>query len=362
VERLEDRTVPTVTASVTNGSLVIKGDSAAGSTLAITASDVDADGVADTFTVTDGTTAVGTFSGVTKDVVLRLSANDDAVTIDLKGLTAPRNVVANLGDGTNSLTLDNGTVKGSVSVLGGAGTDTVTLGGTAAVTVDGNANFNLGDAADDVLHLGKATVEGWLSAVAANDITLDDASTVGHGVWILGGTGGNTVSLNGTVEGSVAFIAPWGSTAGSDVTIAGTVDGGVTVQGSSQADTLTVTGDIGGSLRASLGGGDDTASIGGTVTGNLILDGGAGNDTLTLSGLVGGRTSVTGGAGDDKFTVAATADLTGNATVNLGAGNDTCTVDDAATIATLVVNGGSGTDTFVGTKTKTGLKLVSFEA
>src|SRR5207249_3004250 len=93
LERLEDRSVPAVTASVTNGSLVIKGDSAAGSTLAITASDTDADGVADTFTVTDGATAVGTFNGVTKDVVLRLSANDDAVTIDLNGLSAPRNVV-----------------------------------------------------------------------------------------------------------------------------------------------------------------------------------------------------------------------------------------------------------------------------
>jgi hypothetical protein len=140
------------------------------------------------------------------------------------------------------------------------------------------------------------------------------------------------------------------------------VDGGVTVQGSSQADKLTVTGDIGGSLRASLGGGDDTASIGGTVTGNLILDGGAGNDTLTVSGTVGGRTAIIGGAGDDTLTVTKTADLMGAATVNLGAGNDKFTLDDAATITTMLANGGSGTDTFVGTKTRTGLKLVSFEA
>src|SRR6516164_8401360 len=163
VQRLEDRTVPAVTASVVNGSLVVKDGGSAASNIAITASDTNADGVADTFTVTDGGTTVGTFSNVTKDVVLRLGSEDDTATIDLNKLSAPRNIVANLGDGTNSLSIDNGTVKGFLNVAGGAGTDTVTLGGTAALTVNGNAYVNLGDAADDVLHLGNATVQGSLT-------------------------------------------------------------------------------------------------------------------------------------------------------------------------------------------------------
>ena len=48
--------------------------------------------------------------------------------------------------------------------------------------------------------------------------------------------------------------------------------------------------------------------------------------------------------------------------MNLGAGNDTLTLDDAAVITSLIANGGPGTDTFVGTKTRTGLTLVSFES
>src|SRR5881275_1744791 len=91
LEVLEDRSVPAATAGVVNGSLVVVGDPASPSDLAITASDTNSDNVADTFTVTDGSTAVGTFGGVTRDVVLRLSNNDDTASIDLGGLSTPRN-------------------------------------------------------------------------------------------------------------------------------------------------------------------------------------------------------------------------------------------------------------------------------
>src|SRR4051812_1863205 len=83
LQPLEDRSVPAVTASVVNGNLVIKGDAAAASNLAITASDTNGDKVADTFAVSDGGTSVGSFSGVTKDVVLHLTNSDDTVSIDL---------------------------------------------------------------------------------------------------------------------------------------------------------------------------------------------------------------------------------------------------------------------------------------
>ncbi len=361
LETLEDRSVPAVTASVTNGSLIIKGDSAAASQLTITASDTNSDGVADTFQVVDGSTTVGTFSNVTRDVILRLSDNDDTVAIDLGGLSTPRGIQANLGDGANTLTIDNGTVKGSLSVLGGADTDTVTLGGTAALTVNGSAAFDLGDAADDVLHLADATVNGNLAAYFANTVTLDAASTVGRSVYILGGTGGNTVTVDGSVQGNVIFASAFGTTAGNTFTLTGTVDGNVAFYGSNQADTVNVSGSVGGSLLAFLAGGDDTADISGTVTNSLSLDGGTGNDTMTLGGTVGERTFVNGGAGDDKLSITSSADLMGRATVNLGAGADAITLDDGAGITTLLINGGTGSDTFNGTKTRNGLTLVSFE-
>ncbi|MFO0845254.1 MAG: hypothetical protein U0797_23205 [Gemmataceae bacterium] len=60
------------------------------------------------------------------------------------------------------------------------------------------------------------------------------------------------------------------------------------------------------------------------------------------------------------MTVTSTAQFLASAVFSLGAGADTFTLDDAATIATMLVNGGTGTDTFVGTATRTGLRLVSF--
>src|SRR5207247_3780174 len=75
---------------------------------------------------------------------------------------------------------------------------------------------------------------------------------------------------------------------------------------------------------------------------------------------VRGRTSSSTGSGDDSLTMAATADLTGAAAVSLGSGDDTLTLDDAATISTLRVAGGRGTNAFVGTNTRTGLTLIDF--
>jgi hypothetical protein len=44
----------------------------------------------------------------------------------------------------------------------------------------------------------------------------------------------------------------------------------------------------------------------------------------------------------------------------MGSGADAVTLDDAATIGTLFVSGGSGSDAFTGTRTRTGLTVSSF--
>ena len=105
---------------------------------------------------------------------------------------------------------------------------------------------------------------------------------------------------------------------------------------------------------------NNAGGIGGTVAGGVLLDTGDGKDTLTLSGKVGGRTTVFGGGGDDTVMVTGSARLMGPATLDLGAGNDQFTLADSATISTLRADGGPGTNTFVGTKTRAGLTLRHF--
>jgi hypothetical protein len=311
VEALECRAVPAVTAGVTHGDLVITGDPAAASHLTVTASDANGDKVADTFVVKDGTTTVGTFNGVNHDVIFRLGKGNDAVTLDLGGLSAPHDVRADLGGGTNSLTVGNGTVKGALVVRGGAAGSTLEL-------------------------LGGATVKGDVLTDRVGTVKLDAGSTVGDNVIDQGDGAADALTVAGKVGGDVIFL------------------------GGRQADTFTVTGAVGGSVFAFLGDGNDVAKVGGTIGGALVLDGGPGKDALTLSGTVGGHVDVIGGGGGDAVTVAATAQLKKASHIELGNGNDTFTLNASAALANLVVHGGHGTDTFVGNKAQAGLKLLGF--
>jgi hypothetical protein len=364
LERLEDRSVPSVTANVTDGNLTIVGDPNAASNITITAADTNGDHIADSFTVMDGGTTVGTFTGVTNALKLKLTSNNDTVSIDLGGLSTPGRVRADLGDGTNMFTIADGTVKGSLTVKGGNGTDAVTVGGgTGTLTVNGNTAISLDGGDTDSFELkSNATLMGNLQAFFADTVLLDAGSVVDKNVIVLGGSGGSMVTLAGTVHhNAIVLAAPFGSTTGTTLNVTGTVDGSVIFKGSKQADTLNVTGTIGKNLIADLGAGDDTATIGGTINGNLILLGGKGNDSLTISGTVGKHTVVDAGKGNDHVTITATAKLMGKAKVKLGKGDDTLTLDDMASITKLVANGGAGTDTFVGNKTRAGLKLEGFE-
>jgi hypothetical protein len=337
VELLEDRAVPAVTASVVHGNLVVVGDPKAAAHLSITASDTNADKVADTFKVMDGTATVGTFGGVTHDLILRLGKENDAVSIDLAGLSAPQGILANLGGGDNSLSIQNGTVKGAVFVRGGADGNAVTLGGTAALTVDHGVFARFAGPGNGVLELkGSAAVKGNLVTDNVAAVKLDAGSSVGKNVFDHGGAAADLLNVAGSVGGDVVFL------------------------GGAGADTLTVTGKVGGSVLAFLGAGNDVANVGGTIGKGLVLDGGPGKDTLTLSGAVGGRTLVLGGKGNDAVTVAATAHLNKRAGIELGKGNDTFTLSGAAVFHTLFAQGGRGTDVFDGTISRAGLKLAGF--
>src|SRR5262249_26117476 len=197
---------------------------------------------ANDFTVTESGNPVsgGSFTGVTGDVILRLSRNNDTgVGVDLNGNTAPDDVLVSLGGGTNDLTVlggaGGGTIPGYLAVSGGLGNDSVTLGdGTNALTVGEATAVGLDGGVTDALHVSAGvTLQGQLATAFVNNITLDAGSTLERSAFLVGGTGGNTVNLDGTIDGSVVF---YGSSR------------------SDAVDELNVNGSIGGSLIAYLDG------------------------------------------------------------------------------------------------------------
>src|SRR5262249_52899676 len=148
---------------------------------------------------------------------------------------------------------------------------------------------------------------------------------------------------------------------GSLVDVSGDVDGSVYIYGSNQDDTVTLSGNVGVNTTVYTYSGNDSINIGGTVTNRLLVDSAAGDDGISVSATVGSPVKINGGFGNDQVAIAATANFLSSARVSMASGNDTVNLNNAATITTLLSNGGTGTDTFIGNKSKTGLTLVSFE-
>ena len=119
LEALEDRWCPALTAALTSGVLTISGTADTGP-IQITQDST----TAGTISVSDGGTAVtdSPFAGVTS-IRLNLTEADDTVVVDLGGQTFFGPIVANLGVGANSLTVQNGSLDGDLSVgsVGGGG-------------------------------------------------------------------------------------------------------------------------------------------------------------------------------------------------------------------------------------------------
>jgi len=401
IERLEDRWCPAVTATAKAGTLTLSGSPTG--TVQITQDST----TAGTFTVLDNGVAItgSPFTSV-KNIKLNLGSANDTVAIDLGGKTLTGNVTANLGGGANTLTVVHGGVSGRLSVSAGDANDTVTLGsGTANDTLTlKEADIALDGGIDTLTVKSGVTISRYLDSYFVNNVTLQAGSSV-RNVFILGGTGGNTITAAGDITGDLAVDAYFrsASTAGTTLTVSGDVDGGVYFDGSNQADSLTISGTVGKgvaaytgggndtvsitgavtrdiyldtgsgddgvtinttvgrSVAAYTGGGNDTVSISGAVTRDLYLDTGAGDDTITINSSVGGKTNVSAGSGNDTLTLGATAALAKASVISMGAGNDAVTLTAGASITSLLINGGTGNDSFTGNATLSGLTLASIE-
>jgi Ca2+-binding RTX toxin-like protein len=232
---------------------------------------------------------------------------------------------------------------GRFDLRGGAGNDTL-IGGALNDSLDGGAGNDTltGNGGADIFHLyggGNDTASGG----DANDTFLIGGSLNASDT-IDGGTGADTVNLDGTYAGlvlgatTITNVENLWLSSGWNYNITahdGTVAAGqvLTVYGSSllAANNVVFDGsaDTDGGFDLRGGAGNDTL-IGGALNDNL--DGGAGNDTLTgnngadilrLNG--GGDDTASGGDGNDSFLVGGA--LTAADTINGGAGIDTVNLD-----------------------------------
>ena len=122
-ESLEHRLCLTVSVSVSDGGdLHVEGE--ADGPVVITATDDQS------FSVTDDGVSLGTFNNVTNDIRVDLdrtgSSSDDTVTLNLSGATVDK-VYAKLGNGENSLEVNEGTITKSLIFRGGNGDDSLSV-------------------------------------------------------------------------------------------------------------------------------------------------------------------------------------------------------------------------------------------
>ncbi len=323
-----------------------------GSTLLISGTPAGTTGLTITGTggmyhITDGATNKGTFSA--DSITMSLTHYNESITFDLGTQTLGGNLLLSLGTGnlskvalSNPVTIDDGTVGGSVTVLNGSVNETLSLGDAA-----GTHPLHVGDSVLDVAHN---------SSVGGN-LFLSDNSFVGGALTVSGVPSvqmGTPSGTGATIGGSVSINA---SKAGPslDVTLNGTtvIKGSLTVVGTAMStglgDSFDVAGGaagvtVNGDVNVNLGNGVNLWQMGGTYAGNVTLTGGNGgntggfpendinlNDVLGGSGgnsaTIAGSLTVTTGSGSTEFLFPSTVDgatnnaaVSGNVSLNFGNG------------------------------------------
>jgi hypothetical protein len=347
-----------------------------------------------------------TFGGA---VTADLGNSDDsfAVTAAGGGMNGPLTVRG--GFGNDAVTVNAGVgaaaglFAGRVSVDAGVGTDTVSLGNAAAVSQFGGA---VSVTAANVVQWSTSQNDVYASDVSFNQtgdaapLTLQEGDvggsnviTVGGAVRLLGGAGAETIFLRGmNVAGPVLAALAGGANDFNLSSSAATVTeiaGGLSYLGGTGAEDLDLRGGVvHGSVSLTTGDGDDVvqlASFGGSPTviggdltvttgngnvtfgditaqiaGNVNLNLGNGNSTVTFAdgGSVGGRISVRGGGGST------TLRLTGAQSylvyAQLGAGDDAVELNNAAATLSGVIDGGTGTNSFLHTAGTLGPNLTQY--
>ncbi len=270
-------------------------------------------------------------------IVNQVTAEDGDDRVSISGGSV--GAFVDLGAGDNKFTMTGGTVV--QYVLGGAGIDTISVGGGLIGDPAGaGAQGIVAGAGDDQIAVSGGTVADILAEDGNDMLALSGGAvdTVDSGI------GNDSIGIGGTLIVTNQVQASDGD---DDVTVsAGSV--GTFVDLGSGANKYTMTG---GSVGQSvLGGiGADIIAIGGGAIGGDVA-GGDGDNILTVGGgTIAGN--VTAGAGNDNVGISGAADIGGF--LNAGAGLDTVVIgggrivsfvdlgagSDAATISNGVVGG-----------------------
>lgn len=351
-EGLESRAVPTVSAALAAGSLLVTGSAT------VPGEQIRIVGSSNLTAVYDGANTVGAYA-VTKDLSVQLGDTGNNLLIDYTLGRTIGNLTVALGNGTNSAVINGGRAS-AATITGGIGNDSVTM---SSFQVDNLTSVDLGSGADsftlgskmnlhDLNVLNAEAVDLALASIGNNaTITnLSNPSTVSTGATINGTLTvrevGGTLNLGGNVK-SVLYGNSPAPVIGSNLNVTGRVGGTLSYSGTPFSDTATFApgSNVGQDVTISLYGGDDSASFSGSIgnghTSIMQLDMGDGNDAVAVTGtaqMVSGSTYIWLGAGDDLFTVA-----------------------DTAVFLSGRVDGGAGTDTYVGNPTRPDLLILNME-
>ena len=232
----------------------------------------------------------------------------DSLVVD--STTVDKLASIKLGDGSNTISLNQSHFPKAINLSGGTGTDSVTV---ELCTADG------------LLYDGGA---------GTNTFSLGDSNISGP-VSVKGGAGNDTFAVSNS---SAELTRLYGGDGTNSFTLSGC-----------QVDTLL---DIKGGI------GNDTVMLNGCSEGSLKYDGGGGTNTFTLTGAreskIGGDVSLKGGSGGDAVTVD-WCNVTGNFNYNGGDGDNSFTIKGGSSIAKNTnLLGGSGPDRIVVNQTTFG--------
>ena len=293
----------------------------------------------------------------------------------------------NAGPGDNLVY--SGGARGSLTVNGEGGNDSIVFGeastltaksgptivdageGDDSVTVQGASDLmgdiRGGSGADNILVEESSSVDGSIEGGLGNDIlTLRDAGTTVTGN-LLGGFGADTImlrdasTLNGDIDagdGADKITLKLGTKVEGDL-LAGADSDTVLIRGASEvkgdvdtgdgADLLTI--HEGSVVKGSVYGGDGDDIV--LLEGNMIIggstiegdfDAGAGNDILGIRSASTVLGDVLGGTGDDALLITDRSNVGGD--VDAGDGNDLVTVQDLSVVKGSVL-GGAGSDSLL---------------
>lgn len=367
IGHLEDRSLPSVSATLFDGTLYVTGSLTGpkGDQIRITGDVAQDDRGIDLIRVFDGEREIGEFAGV-KNIAVRPGGNS-TTSIDLNAYAGVSTLdIFATAPGTNIIAIGEGAVQ-AVSFTGGEGSEIVSVNGLNAQAFDADTG-----AGSDHVRFGAAAI-GQLGVRSAESVFLNKTAVDNANLDNRGGT--MVVDTTAAIAGKLRVLTGTGS-----LRLGGIVGGNVEYLGFGfdgvqpmrarvlpDRAELIFTGQVGGALRMATKDMNDTAYFASTssVAGNVQLALGGGNDSVTLGGAFSGAAStlfVDLGEGNDSFTILDTARITTTqASVNLGAGDDYARVEVGAQFLSLYLDGGEGHDMLQAPGMEKQIVFVGFE-